>query len=752
MWRFIVCIKKQYQYFFSSIGFQTAIKKKTYLLFYFIFNFSNAMAPKALRSWKLSKFPDPFYPFGIRCIGSGINYAISIWSAHTVDNLIFRNFPEAIKKDEPAKKTYSHPSLEPDCIEDMKVGSRDTVMLMSSGQLKYFESPKRSKTVEYLSDVRAICNCHDGFVLIETPNRGADIFIEFHPEAFPRIDDDDENRRRYDISFEKSPCQSTWLDSHFTVKELVFRKVEPLMRYLLQIDEHRKFKDAEIMYGILFVVDQSLLSFHINPEDESILVDPVITSSANISNFWLSKDETTIFLLLESGAIECIALNEDNGKIESYKIYLEMFTEIVSCDFFDDILTYSDGFKVFHGTFQYNEDAKRFNYQSNREDLSGVAALTILKEWDLVICISENHIFYAIPLRNDNGELAAQTWIEVDHTVQTHLNLYKYDVIELNESYENLVKNLRLQTEMAEAVAFRRSHEASETTFTVKIYASKDIPERSSTPTSIYVSNSEILDHQSYFVKVSMLPTDYKNEFNSHIWNVRLRWQQSANDRKHKCVNIKVFKDALLKPLVIVLHLKQDPATFWLPHLEIDVNAPVQIGQDFLYISFPVKVEQANVEDMIKIHLEKLVFYQISSTEVDVRKSMLDIVQKLDRDGEHNQRDLVYRIKLPSNVTFKDICTSAIFKKNIVDNNVPKKVSTNRMFVTLLGKCLDLTFDEDNDRISLQTDDPGIMLHVKKLIFKVIFNVLYAGGMKKPYKVPNSVLMEYSVSIYFYLV
>lgn len=152
------------------------------------------MSVKALNGWKLSKSSQPFYPFGIECIDSGSECAILVWAAHSVETLVFRNFKDAIEGNAPVQKSNLLPSLHPETITAVAVGSQESVVLMRSGALRYFKSTRKLLNVDYLSNVKAICCCREGFALIKLDPSGSSIFIEIHPDAFPRIDDEDEHR------------------------------------------------------------------------------------------------------------------------------------------------------------------------------------------------------------------------------------------------------------------------------------------------------------------------------------------------------------------------------------------------------------------------------------------------------------------------------------------------------------------------------------------------------------------------------
>lgn len=701
------------------------------------------MPSKTLKSWKLSKTSKPFYPFGVRCIGVGSSYAVTTWSAHTVEMLMFRNFHDAIRRDESAQKVYTHPTLETDHIVDIAVGGQNSVVQMQSGALKYFASRKKLENVEYLQNVRAICNCHDGFALIETAADGMDIFIEYHPDAFPRIDVDAVNQMKYDISMERNAAHSTWNDANFLIKDLPLAKAadnEAFMRLVLPGIE----KDsANIQRPVLFVIDHNLLSFHIDAGNGSPCVHPLVSCSSKITNFWMTAQGNTIVMLLESGAIECLSFNMIEQRLATQKIYLNAMDEIVTSDFGANILTYSDGHKVYYGTLSCSQDGL-FEYQSKAERICGVVALTILNESDIILCISENNLFYVISLAA--GESDAPQWTEIDADAQQNLRRFKRTVFDLNETYQNLCKEIVLQQAMSVAATLRCQEEFSQKFFKAKVTAVRSLPDYSLAHATIYIANNTaVLTHRSYFLRIALLPARYASEFDSPIWSLRIRWNRRQSHMCQSYVNVKLLQNSLLKPLDIILHMQQDSNVFELPELQLDINAPICIGREFLYISFSVHVEQATIHDVIEIHSAKPVFYRFDSIDMDWPAALAAILP-----SKHMKtpsiRSLLYKIQLPTAITFDKIHTHNDFKRHLRPHLGVQQShqSPTTFYVVILSATLEMAYHRGAHNLLLTTTNAGILYHIKKLIYRIIIDCLPDN---RTFHLPTTIQNEYCVSI-----
>lgn len=702
------------------------------------------MPLRAMKSWKLSKSVDPFYPFGIRCIGSGTNYALSIWSAFTVDNLIFRNFQDALRRDDGPQKAYLTPSLEPDCIVEMVVGAQESVILMKSGLLKYFKSPKKLMTVEYLQDICAICSCHEGFVMIKTPCDGIDIVVEFHPDAFPRIDDENENRRQFDISIGWSPAQGTWKESNIVIKEftLPIGMDEAFRKFLFQSVEESMH--TTMQYAYFFVIDNNFASFIVDPAEDDVIISHIFTSPTSIRNFWMAENGNAIFLLLESCAIECLWWTNVENKLKSQSIYLDLHEDIESIDFSDDLLVYSDGFTVVHGKFVYDNENDTFEYNAKTEEMPGIAAITILKEWKLILCISENNLFYVLPFTSNEDEAVGETWMEVDNDMQQQIQYFREDVIELNEEYENLSKELKMVHQMTDVANLYLNQNPNEFFFTARVKASKAQPEYSLAKSTIYISNNLVLDQDSFFLRISMVPMQYRAEFNAHLWNLRLRWTHNLNGPQ-QCVNLKLLKESLLKSFDIIMHVKSHTTAFCVPHIDIEINAPIAIGQSCLYVLFPVKTEQVLITDLLELHSTKPAIFPHRSLDINLREELVNKFFPSNRYPININPNIIYKIKLPPIVKMEQIYSSIPFQKYASQEQKNRNPKEKLVHIVVLGTVLNLSLNVDNNEIMLSTSDAGVMFHIKKLLFTIIANNLPDDALKS-YKIPRAIIKEYTVS------
>lgn len=693
------------------------------------------MPVKTLKSWKLTKRAEPFYPFGVRCIGVGSALAVATWSAHSIEMLMFRNFHDAIRRDEANYKIYSHPEADTDSVSDIAVGGQNSIVRMQSGTVKYFASRKKLSDVEYLQNVRALSSCHDGFTMVQLSDDGMSIFIRFHPDTFPHHES--RGTHAYDISFERNACHSTWMDAHFVIKEVSMAHLtqnEKLARCLFPDSDDDLTRTER---PLLIAIDQNLLSFRINAsdmDDNSHIVHPLVSCSSTITNIWMTDQGDSIVLLLASGAIECLSACENEPKLRTQTIHLNAADEIVAADFGRDIFAYSDGQRVYYGTVRYNSGDGRFQYDATVERVCGVVALTVIHESDIILCISENNVFYVLSPPNADTNANGQ-WQTIDDDAQRSLHHFKQNVFELNETFRNLSKELLLQKSMCNATVLQSKYKsATDRCFQAKIKASRLLPKHSLAHSTIYISNNSALEPNSYFYRITFLPIVYDAEFQSPIWNLRLRWRNQCNPNKHTYHNVKLTTDIMLKPLNIIIHMKHETESIELPEVFMDINAPVQIGREFLYLKFAVHVEQANVRDIIEIHPTKPTIYLPKTN-----NSIPTIGQQTT-----NSKYLFYKIKLPTAIDYERIRGHADFVQYVCDECCDATNPTPSVwYVVVLAASLELTYHHDTHEFYLTSTDAGIMHTIKQLIYRIIIDCLPSN---KTFHMPIAISNEYCVS------
>lgn len=690
------------------------------------------MSIKNLQSWKLSQ-SEPFYPISLKCIGSGDECAISTYSHHTINTFIFRNFTEAIKNDRAPHKCYLQPSLYPDSIQDIAVGNSESVVLFDNGQLKYFFSPKKLKAVSYLANVKTICCCKNGFALVKLSDDATKIFIEIHPDAFNANSQIEmHGRQTYDISFDQIlPIRSTFRQTSFKIKE--FRINNPGdNQFLNKIFPEVFIAEWTKNHEFLFLgIDNSFCSLHLI--DGEYVVNPIVVCGTNILDFWCGNNNDHMLLLLDSGIMEILYLNDESNGIAQQNLYFG--SEINAYVFHDDFFVYANTFNVTYGSVEFRANTRKFKFNRKTLELAGIAAMTFLPDHHSVLCVSENRQFYTIDTQkkqtaeNDNNE-----WFEVNEKTKSQLVDVKYELIELNESYENLLERQKHHHRMIDIVNMkqndlklvgnRNGSDIEKFRFIATCTVTRSPPIQTQNidlfTNIVNISNSLVYDqNKSFFVSIKLTTVIHANEFDEpNLWHLRCRW---LNDRReNEYANIRITAGMLSQPLTVNLHLQQQQL---LPYFELDISTmiPHYGSKAAVMINFPVNTEQPNYCDMM---------------------------QGITLSDEPNLDDaLICTLFIPKkislDVAFRDKLVED--KRSITKSSHINNAKTIYKFY-LLEKALAAVHYPLKQVLQVKTNDAEFMNAFKMFVQRAIEAQLSATGEVLDVRVTNDCLKEYCVS------
>lgn len=679
------------------------------------------MSVKALSSWNIATTSQPFFPMRIECIGFEAEYAFYISTMHTVNTFIFRNFIDAIENDKPPQKCYLHATLEPQTIQEVTVAANESIILMANGQLKFYQTPKKLVTVEYLSSVKAIGCTKDGFALIRSSSNGMNFFIEIHPDKF-QASELPCDTKSYDISFDNCNFQNSWHHSQFKIKELHFPLPadNKLLKRIFRVEV--PLNEASDERFLFFSIDNNLFSLQMDPVEHFVI--PIVTCEANIIDFWAAKNGNWIALLLNNGTMMLMCVSNDGYDLHQELVYFG--SEITTFALTNDLFIYSNDVLVEWMDIELNEQQVKFEFRRHPVSLPGIAAVAIVAEFSIAVAISENCQFYAIKLPSSEQRIAAvkandtKQWIAVDANVVNQLQKLKFNLIELTDAYDILLDRQLIYRHMLDAIRLKRADDCSEKSSTKTRFVGSCLATRIP-PTLTACEESQAINivsslaydrNSSFFVLISVVAVIYANEFNTSIWNLRCRWLNDMHENEY--ANVKLTTESLLQPLKFIVHLRQQ----YLPDFEMDVNTMVKIGKSCVYLSFPVHLQPPNYCELLQV--------------MPALPSNLTVLYST---------DLVCTMKLPRgitlNVLFHDKWIKEASKKIEMENSIYE--------VRLLGRRLTLKHQTDDPQcIELRCGDARLMYYSKIYVYDLVRQKL--SRVNKIIQVTANALKEYNVS------
>lgn len=695
------------------------------------------MSIKGLRSWQIPK-TQPFYPIGLQYIGVDDDWAISTYAHHTVNTHIFRNFKDAISNDKPPHKTYLHTSLFPDRIQDVIVGDTESTILLSDGRIMYFSSPKKLMTVKYLSGIKTICCCRNGFAMIRMSNNGSEFFVEIHPDAFQGQATEVDGRKTYNITFDKVPgLETTWHQTRFKIKELrINRNENDFLKNIFPEDVLANDVDGDVnMDGVgdrfLFVsMDKTFCSLHVQGDEH--VVNPITMCDTKIVDFWAGEDGEKIFLLLDIGALEILYLKRSSNEITKQTFYFG--SELMCYHFHGDVFFYSNGTQLEYGPIKFNEKSEKYSFDRKTLAYMGVAAMSYLPEHQFLLFINENRLFYRIPIEIPEKKNKKSEWIELNEETQNSLQNVKFNLKELTEVYDSLLQEQHRQQKMLEIIKLKKNDQKAidagdknlKYRFVAKCSVSRTPPiQRHNDLFTNIVNIENPLPYdrtKSYFVNMTIAAVTYANEFDNDLWHLSCRW---LNDKcENEYANNRLANGMLAEPLTFIIHLQEQR----LPEFQLSIETYAVINSKrSIHVEFQVRVDQPDYCEMMDVAIRNT-----KPTEIDA-----------------NSFKLLDTIYVPKTVSMNDLISDKLVPINEVKNvSSEGTVSSpaNVFGIYLLGLELTAIHYDENETLRLLTNDANLLCAFKKHVYKKIESKLNALGQTFNAGISADVLKAYRVS------
>lgn len=288
----------------------------------------------------------------------------------------------------------------------------------------------------------------------------------------------------------------------------------------------------------------------------------------------------------------------------SFYISIELLgsTGIRAYDLVDDIFVFSNGLVVEYGTFILNGIDNEFEFKRTTIALPGISALIYLPEFQMVLCLSENCVFYTIPVQHIPVQQGY--WKEIDRNLQKYITNLKYELIELTDVYDNLLEQQLEERKIRSVIDLKRND-----MFAIEIgnnhrfravcsVTQTEQTNEDFTTNAIYIPDSLINERvSSFFVNINICYTVmYANEFDAKLWRICCRWLNDEYEYVCAIIEYTKFQPISTK---IVIHLQQKH----LPIFYVDVSTNVRSGDRSALLIFPTKVEQPVYCEMMKVSI-----------------------------------------------------------------------------------------------------------------------------------------------------
>lgn len=627
-----------------------------------------------LDCWKLDT--QRLYPTGLANYSIDSKSVIVVWGEHTVQSLLFeKGFSTTVTYNLPPTKKFK-PHAISKSIMGLVIGTQETIILTEDGTVKRFSSNKRVVAIDHLKGVRCACVTHQGFAMICLSPDGKSITLQTHPAS---LANSNYASLTFNLSFLQNYCQSTWIESSFVIKEIVFANPNRYFWKSLRIETNKLTNNY-----IFFSVDNVLFVLVEQDIGDNYNAHIVETCSSNIINFWQSRDEEAMYVLLESGTMVVLFPNI-NLLCVRLRSYLYFGNQIVVGQVIDDVFVYSDGVAVIQTSICKTE----FSYTTLHgtiTELYGVSALTFLPNERKILAITENRSFFTIAYRNARKyvDRFLEELIYVDEDLLVKAKTEIVDMVEVNRAHEHVLAQISRQTRRMRAVsAVQRA-----LPLTLNVSLTRYMPKIDRRLLISSWDEQQTTTGSSYFVHIQVTPINMPIPddvdligFESHDW------QLTVHGSHMDCRFIRIFRNHFTEPFHLVYRLNF--GSFQMPTFHIFIR---NIGCDHFSMSYPIDVQPICTYDLMTAH---------KTEPATVCGSI---------SGEKDEDLVFYRLRIPANVTLMDIKSFFATADTEVDT------SANCIFISVVDyHIVELNIDADRV-VTFRSDSSDAMFCVKHYV------------------------------------
>lgn len=639
----------------------------------------------SLDLWKLDH--SQLYPIGLANYKTETKDVVVVWTEHSVQSLLFieNGFSTHVYYNIPPKKKFKVQPI-PKRIIDLLLGTAETIIITEDGTVKRFASNKRVIPVNYINGVRCACVTREGFAMIcISPNpEDKRIIMQTFPAS---LANSTSASQTFDLRCLEGLCQTTWSDSMFVIKEIIFSKPYRYFWKSLRIATTKTFESF-----IFFSIDNVLFVL-VAGDGNEYTAHTVETCSSNIVNFWQSQDEEAIYVLLESGTMVVLFPNTELACVR-LRSYLYFDSHIVVGHVFKDVFVYSNGVEVIQASICKTEFSYTTLHGSTTE-VYGVTALIYLPPEKKILAITENRKFFSIaysPFRRHIDRFQ-ENRVYVNNALLVQAKTEIVDLIELNQAHEHVQAKLSSEKKYMRAVAAVQKA----LPLTLNVSLTRYMPKIDGLLVQNWEDQKNSNGLQNYFVHIQITPKNMPLEdgveslgFASHDWQLAI--QGSHIDTRF----VRVFRNNFTEPvhLVYLLHF----GSFNVPTFHIFIR---NVNYHNISISYPVNVQPICAHDLMTVHKE----------EPETGRPNIN--------GREDKTLVMYQLRIPADVSLMDI--KSLFETDETEFDA----SANCIYIFVLDYDVVQLIIDDEHILTFRSDSSDAMFCVKQYILLRLLKKLH---------------------------
>lgn len=359
----------------------------------------------------------------------------------------------------------------------------DTFLLNKNQSVYTFSSYRSLKKVDGIENVKYLV-IHDIKYFVIKSSSDNQLLLELYDSSNFSYNFNNPSRQ-FDLSWQKangSSDQSRENESYF-IKVIQLNRKNTILLNALLVDDSKSIEHLD--HVLLMSIDEKLYWINYVENDIEYTIESILVMRSKIVAIECIRD---LILVLEDSVLSLYSTSIEHNILSRKEVYLG---KVESFEFVHEkcCLVYSNGLKVVILYFLIPGHEKN-HYETVEVQLSNIVTMTYVKELNLILGISENNLFYQIPLKNKKVSVNRDDFVEIE-TQHVHkinnmnrvLDIKRKTFLNHEKMYEDEQKQLLLMKTFTNNISeskilCRTIHSSDQTYFEIDLnFCNTEVPE-----------------------------------------------------------------------------------------------------------------------------------------------------------------------------------------------------------------------------------------------------------------------------------
>lgn len=317
-------------------------------------------------------------------------------------------------------------------------------MLNKNQSVFTFSSYRSLKKVEGIENVKFFV-IHDNMYIVIKSSSANKLFLQLYDSSSFSYNFNNPSRQ-FDLSWQQvdgSADLSRENESYFVKVVKLNRKNMTLMNAVL-VDDSKTIEHLD--HILLMSIDEKLYWINYVENETEYSIETILVMRSKIVAIECIRN---LLIVLEASVLTLYYASTEHNILSRKEVYLG---QVESFEFVHEkcCFVYSNGLKIVCLYLLIPAHGNN-HYETVEIELSNICAITYVKELNLILGISENNLFYHIPLKNNKLTLNSDEFVEIDSqhvneikNINRVLDIKRRNFLNLEKMYEEEQKQLQL--------------------------------------------------------------------------------------------------------------------------------------------------------------------------------------------------------------------------------------------------------------------------------------------------------------------